>query len=114
MTQKIPKVDSKKAVPRAEGDGRRGEAAVKFTRALRDLLIAEGNKKKTVRNPETGEPVTLSKMEWVVIAAYNEAVKGDAAAREWISKWMGDEATEVEERARMLSRLCQKQVGSRK
>ena len=67
-------------------NGQRSKATVQFTRALRELIVTEGNKKHTITNPNTGERVTLTKIEWVVIAAYNAAVQGDAKAREWISE----------------------------
>lgn len=75
-----------KGDPRINRNGQRSKAAVQFTRALREMIVNEGNKKHTITNPNTGEKVTLTKIEWVVIAAYNAAVQGDAKARDWISE----------------------------
>jgi len=76
----------KKGDPRINHNGQRNKPAVQFTKALRDLIVSEGNKKHTVVNPNTGDRVVLTKIEWVVIAAYNAAVQGDAKARDWISE----------------------------
>ena len=88
MTPRNPtgKGGFKKGDPRINRNGQLNKPAVQFTKALRDLIVAEGNKKHTITNPNTGERVTLTKIEWVVIAAYNAAVQGDAKAREWISE----------------------------
>jgi hypothetical protein len=72
--------------PRRNKNGQLNKPAVQFTHALRDLIVTEGNKKHTITDPNTGEQVTLTKIEWVVIAAYNAAVTGDSRAREWISE----------------------------
>ena len=50
------------------------------------MIAEEGNKKVTIVIPNTGERVTLTKIEGVVIAAYAAAITGDAKAREWISE----------------------------
>ena len=76
----------KGADPRRNKNGQLNKPAVQFTKALRDLIVVEGNKKHTITNPNTGERVTLTKIAWVVFAAYNAAVQGDAKAREWISE----------------------------
>jgi len=88
MTPRNPtgKGGFKKGDPRINRNGQLNKPSVQFTKALRDLIVTEGNKKHTITNPNTGERVTLTKIEWVVIAAYNAAVQGDAKAREWISE----------------------------
>ena len=70
--------------PRRNHNGQINKAAVQFKHAIRDLIVTEGNKPKTVTNPETGEKTTLTKIEWVVLMAYSAAISGDAKARDFI------------------------------
>jgi len=69
--------------PRRSMAGQISKPVLQFRRAIRQLLVDEGNKLHSVKN-QAGETVTLSKIEWVVVAAYNAAVTGDAKARDFI------------------------------
>ena len=69
--------------PRRSKAGQVSVPVLRFRKAIRQLLVDEGNKLHSVKN-QAGETVTLSKIEWVVVAAYNAAVTGDAKARDFI------------------------------
>lgn len=62
-------------------NGQRNKASVSFSKQLRQLIVEIGEEETTLPNGKK-----MSKIEGVVRAAYNEAIKGDAPARNFIAE----------------------------
>jgi len=64
--------------PRRNTAGQRSKRAVAFSKALRELIIAEGEQKQT---GEAGDKVLrLKKIDWLVKKLWNAAMQGESWA----------------------------------
>lgn len=63
--------------------GQRSKAAVSFARSLREYIVKHGE--ATVNVTVDGKPKKLKRIEAVVRAVYNEAIKGEGWAANFIA-----------------------------
>jgi hypothetical protein len=66
----------KKGDPRINRRGQIGRGRLAFNKSLRELIVAEGERKHT----DVKSQVTLKKIIWMVKVAYNAALKGESWA----------------------------------
>jgi len=72
----------KKGDPRINRNGPIKTGVLAFNRTLRELIVAEGEKKQT----DAEGKVTLKKVEWMVRVVWNCALKGEPWAVEFIAE----------------------------
>jgi len=70
--------------PRRNTAGQRNAASVAFYKQLRELIVKEGEK-NYVGKDESGQIVKLKKVEWMIKVLWQEAMKGEAWAIQFIA-----------------------------
>lgn len=71
--------------PRRNVHGQRNKASVAFFKQLRELIVKEGERPYMGKD-ESGQIVKLKKVEWTIKVLWQEAMKGEAWAIEFIAE----------------------------
>ena len=75
----------KKGDPRINKNGQISNKRLGFNKALRELIIDEGEKKAKGKG-EKGDIVNLKKVEWLVKSVWQKAIAGESWAVQFISE----------------------------
>lgn len=75
----------KKGDPRINKNGQISNKRLGFNKALRELIIDEGEKKAQGKG-EKGKIVNLKKVEWLVKSVWQKAIAGESWAVQFISE----------------------------
>ena len=83
----------KKGDPRINKNGQISNKRIGFNKALRELIIDEGEKKAQGKG-EKGKIVNLKKVEWLVKSVWQKAIAGESWAVQFISEKVEGKVTQ--------------------